>query len=692
MKTINKKWWAVLMTALATIYLFPEMIFNAELVTTAGSANASADDIHQLELFGRAISGIGVTLLILDAIKTFPLASKFKTLLLSLGIFLMVWPVVFFGQKALIDTLIIDSSTAEERQTAFLSIIVKNALAAKAVDVDGLPFDSDNPASPVSRTFLSLFGGLVYANDNVLNQIKQSKEALATAYVVNQTRDKVDNYVDQHHQLAGRLNTAYYDNYLPAYNDYKSAIVNSQERANEEWQKVEQQLTDGWAEYQKLTEAADDMATQQAAQAAPRIYKFLDTYFDGCVRNGKPNTSCRARAVKRYNQQITRLGYGEIPFQYWLIEEEVGAAENWFNTIAGAVLTGGATLAVQGLDAITGGDGGFKDKRYKYTKSEQHYKQRIAAYSKFQQQFVDKHGYPPFLNRQQFNGHEQTSRTIRAELEKSGIKLADTWTLTDRRSFDTAVVQKITSQAMSRWSKALDDKAVDLPPGLSWRQFHQHNEVLAYINRHVNGITLTRYNPEWSDEQFKRFAIEPQVRQQVDNLLSQLASSQAEFADGGSLEQQGKQSLRAVIVPPISMAISLLLVCLTLIKLPLRYLQLAISEPSKPVKAAFAAVPIVTAVLVIYVPLKLLQPGFAQQYPGAAVFLDAVETSANGFTATSLEWTLKTQPLIYPVGHGMANLVNFKQTSQVITEPLAELDEGFAKIDLSLPLDAETKE
>lgn len=678
-KASRDNWWAVLMTVLATLYLFPELIFNAELVRTVGSAGASAADIHRLELFGRAISGIGVTLLVLDAIKGFPLRSKDRTLLLSLAVFLLLWPLVFFGQKYVIDKYLIEPSSAEQRQTAFLSLVVKDALAAQAVAVEGLPFDSDNPESPVSQTFLSLFGGLVYANNNVLEQIKQSRQELATAYVVNQTQAQVPELLAQHQQLSLKLRDAYTEHYQPAYNDYKQALLDSSNVAAREWGKVTAQLDEGWHDYQTMLEKADELASQQAEQAGPRIYEFLDYYHDRCVNDGKINARCRERAESRYKKQITQLGYGYIPHEHWLIEEDVSTGENVFNSLIAGVLTGGISLAAQALSAATGGDGGFKDKRYKYTNDTALYKLRLLQLPAFQQKFVDDYGYPLGLaSRQAFLDYPETGKRVRAELRQADIRLSANWSLHDRASFDQAVLEKIARDAMQAWSDGLDEKAVALPPGLNWQQFHQHPEVLAYVNRQLSGEKLTHYNPEWSDAEFKRQVLEPKVREQAQQLLRELAAQQSAFADSGDFAERGKQSLRAVIVPPISMGLSLLLICLTLIKLPLRYLQLLIRQPSPMSQRVFRWAPVATLLAVIILPFAVLQPQFDRDYPGAASFLATVGESAHPSLAYGLEWTLRTQPVIAPLGNELSEVMYFEEKSAPLIDMLHKLDQSVA--------------
>lgn len=72
------KWLALFLFAMSLIYLIPEVIFNAKLVEVAGSSGLSDETLHITELFGRAISGIGVTLLMIDLLVSGRVAAQKK--------------------------------------------------------------------------------------------------------------------------------------------------------------------------------------------------------------------------------------------------------------------------------------------------------------------------------------------------------------------------------------------------------------------------------------------------------------------------------------------------------------------------------------------------------------------------------------------------------------------------------------
>ena len=89
-------WWKILLVVLGTLYLIPEAIFNSQLVSLLGLGTPSKENLEHLELFGRSVSGIGVTLLFADFLKG-KFVNSIPKAILSFSILLVfVWSIVFY--------------------------------------------------------------------------------------------------------------------------------------------------------------------------------------------------------------------------------------------------------------------------------------------------------------------------------------------------------------------------------------------------------------------------------------------------------------------------------------------------------------------------------------------------------------------------------------------------------------------
>lgn len=160
-KRAKPKWFAIILFVMSLCYLIPEVVFNAKLVEVAGGGSVDDQTLHLVELFGRTISGIGVTLLIADLLLKGRLVSSVPRAIMSFFLVaLVVWPTVFFGQKLLIDKFLVEPSTPQQRQEAFFASILRSSLAANVVQISGLPYDSKHATSPTEMTFLAMMGAL----------------------------------------------------------------------------------------------------------------------------------------------------------------------------------------------------------------------------------------------------------------------------------------------------------------------------------------------------------------------------------------------------------------------------------------------------------------------------------------------------------------------------------------------------
>ncbi len=180
---IKPFWWRCLLLVLATLYLLPEAIFNAQLVSLVGLGTPSAEDLEHLEIYGRAVSGVGVALLLADFLPKAMVAKVGRGIISFIALLCLVWPVVFFGQKYAIEKTLIEPSTAEQRQFATYSAALRDALAINSIKVNDLDYDPEQLHSSENLTFLALFGGLLYSDAALSDNLEQDKRKIIAAFV-----------------------------------------------------------------------------------------------------------------------------------------------------------------------------------------------------------------------------------------------------------------------------------------------------------------------------------------------------------------------------------------------------------------------------------------------------------------------------------------------------------------------------
>ncbi|MCL1065865.1 hypothetical protein L2735_03470 [Shewanella olleyana] len=673
--------WMMFMFICSVLYLFPEAVFNAALTDVAGGKNSTEDDLRAVELFGRTISGIGVTLLLADMLlKGKQVARVGRALGYFCLIAVLVWPTVFFGQKWLVDHFIIDASTPAERQQAYLSQVLRSALIEKSIQFEGIEYDPDSDHNATEKTFLSVFGGLVYADDKLVDDLKQKKRMIMEKFVRDRAMSRFDEHYSNYDDFRLNLRDKYKE-YAQGSNQYNQALNTVQSRSDEYWLDTQNQVKQGWEKYQQGTSAYEARVESRAQQIAPKMYDFFERR-NKCadMKKGSSKDRCYDRLQKGYDKEIAKYSIPYIPPDDWLIREEISTSENVGNSILTGIMTFGLFTAMQAADAVTGGDAGFKDHRMVYTNDVNHYKNVLMV--KMEPDFVkESGGYPLGINTiHEFRHHELTSLKVNKTLKQKGLSLPTTWVMADRTGFDNAVAKKVRQQADAEWRSSMKAKGYDMPPNLTWQQFQQQGDVQKRIQRQMKELYVNPTLADWNNREFKQKIIEPNISRKTTEYLNVLEAQQAEFADGGAFESTGKSALRATIVPPISMSISLALVLLTVLKLPMKAVELVqakrTSSSDAPKTKGYIKASISGAMLlaIFVVPLTLGSNQYTMKGSALNYFFEQMEKNDSASISFALRWLLVTQPIVQPIGAGIDQRMFITQGFDAISEPINQFD------------------
>ena len=669
------RYWMIALFVLSIFYLIPEIIFNAALVQVAGSADAPLHVLEAVELFGRSISGIGVTLLLADLLlRGRLLASPLRAIGSFLLLLIVVWPLVFFGQRYLVDEFIVNVSTAEQRQRAYFSQVLRTALAHNNVEIDGIPYDPDHAPTPSELTFLALFGGMVYADPKLVERLESKAPEIVQKHVAQQAYADFPHHYKRYQAFRKQLQDAYRE-YANNSNDYNSARDNAQARANTAWQEVQDQVLKGWGNYQQAVKAFDARTHARAQEITPK----LSQYFEGI---GKcTSDSCRTRWNKGYDDNLKRYDIGYVSPDYWLTEETVSKLEKFSTSLIAGVLTGGVYTLVQGIDMASGGNGGMPDKRYYFINDVDSVRQKIQ--SKMESEFSKSaKGYPYGLTSlEAFRGHTLTAQNVRRQVNKNHqLGLADSWHITDRAGFDKAVTRRVYQQTDARWKAANQERNLSLPPNLSWSEFQKHQDIQQRIKNEMGSRYYVKpMMADWNNKTFLTRVVEPNIKRETESALNSLRAQVVEFEDGGKLENASKTALRSIIVPPISMAVSLFLIISTLIKLPQRFWEIGRArQPKKTLQqkmtgiVLFKMLPLAAVILVpiLWMPNKYLDETSTVNY-----FIERVEENASAFSSGALYWVMAAQPRFHPLGETLEYQLGLMDSFYHVSPALRSLDD-----------------
>jgi hypothetical protein len=175
----------------------------------------------------------------------------------------------------------------------------------------------------------------------------------------------------------------------------------------------------------------------------------------------------------------------------------------------------------------------------------------------------EKTGYPPDLaTREEFANHYKTRGVIRGEVEKyihesMGIDnffLPESWVY-DRENLYYVIDILARQEIQRKWK----EKFGALPPGLTMEDFFVQVgvEPLPPVEKIV-----------MSENDFFKNIVLPQHKQMAVKMLDEIEAEKLLYANGQSLEEKGKDFVRALYIPIISLIVSLMVVMLTLMRGP----------------------------------------------------------------------------------------------------------------------------
>ncbi|WP_156506427.1 hypothetical protein, partial [Oleiphilus sp. HI0117] len=174
-------------------YIFSELMFNTKLLNVSGGS-FNYSDIETIEILGRALSSIGLSLVLVRTIYFFRISKGSKIFLSSLVI-IIAHPVFFLGQKEFIDYLA--KQTPDFQQQAFYNALLSKRAMLFDQDIEeNIPYLKERTDTEKKVFFSSI--GLI-KNESGVGDIygpKKSKEIIINNEAVTLANTLLNDYQD----------------------------------------------------------------------------------------------------------------------------------------------------------------------------------------------------------------------------------------------------------------------------------------------------------------------------------------------------------------------------------------------------------------------------------------------------------------------------------------------------------------
>lgn len=241
--------------------------------------------------------------------------------------------------------------------------------------------------------------------------------------------------------------------------------------------------------------------------------------------------------------------------------------------------------------------------------------------------------------------------SVRSNVQKK-VPVPNNWRPSDRATFNAVVAQRVQLEALEEFEK----KSNGVPPNLMMAQFMLNPNVQIKWRDALKISGGVRLTPNLSEKQFAATVFDDIIASDVRKLKADRMAVPQSYAEGGLRAALGRDSIRALAVPPIALFFSLIGALTHLFKCILWAVKIFSKLPSWAVLASAA----VYFGLVIIVPYQFTnrftdQPLFKKLEGDTRAHMPL---GAGYAVAGMLRWAVQMQHYFYPVNeHVRVNML-----------------------------------
>jgi hypothetical protein len=534
--------WLVVLFVIEIVYVLTEFAFNAALLNAASGLVRDDQALHRIEVAGRILSGVGLSILMYWAYFRKKLVEEsvetgLKTFAKSL---IICVPLMYVGQKIVVDSFLVNGTTGQQRQYAETLILMKTGIQNGIVKMANLEF-SKGGSDPSEMAFVSVMGAILLGVPEYATAISKNEEAIARR--VNQITSS---------ETADKTYPLYYN--------------------------ASKDIIDGYKEYSK--------------------------------------------ASKEYMSRVN---------------DAVDTSKIWSN-----------------VERST--SNGYA----KYVKARNYYQ------SMSNERFVQKFGYPKGIRSlTEFRRTLRTIELINLDLSEAGLSLDVTW-----NGQQSSFSQSLTKKGSSEWNQEMGKHGLGgISPGLTFRAFEQSGTIQEQLKEHMQSFYRDGMRVGLSKDDFTEQVIMPKNEASIRQWIEKAKNRSIDLGDGGSREEEGRQFVRALIVPPIALILSLFFSLLTLAKLPLRAVSFVDKYKGDVPWVTKARKFIMAGDLVAILSLPLAKSDSKIMKSSIFELMSKKAKDAVPLGNVGIIWLIKGEPIIYKTGQAILEQFGLDQRDAKYKSP-----------------------
>ncbi len=216
-----------IMTIVTLVYLLIEFSFNARLLDAVGGIT-SESKIHEIEVWGRCLSGFAVALAFWPWLHD----KNINTLAIAI-LSLLIMVIVYYGEKSLV-TSMVENSTPEDRYAAANLMFLQNALVTNDARIDGLAVNHEQLAAPDGKAFLATFPLMLMAVKDIDTKIKDQKITLIR-HMLDERYGGLGANFNRYITSLQHLKDSYNEDYLKGSESFARSLANTEHQQIQAW-------------------------------------------------------------------------------------------------------------------------------------------------------------------------------------------------------------------------------------------------------------------------------------------------------------------------------------------------------------------------------------------------------------------------------------------------------------------------
>jgi len=592
---IKGSFYTLFFILLNLIYLIIELSFNARILDASASFSPTTD-FGQLEIYGRTISAAGATLFAWRLLV--PCWASISLLRLTLKLFLIciiVFPLVFIGQKTLIDNLVNQSSNETRRSAEILSLL-KFGVANGFVEIDELAVDEVILQTPEGKMFITLSGVLAYNSSHMKDVLERKLDKIA-GYAIATQQSENSHQLYKNYLYVSEEVLQHYKNYQQLVVDLERRQSGSYTEAISLYQGAMNNALIRWLDYQYSLQQSNGIENISAKQVASLQYLLMTG--QQRVNSCSIDDNCYIDGLQQLQVRLARqLGFYS-PVSDWCEEYEN---------------EGRKLLCLRENTAI-------HDKVF-------YLRQLTLAVNAGLTQVYD--------SKFEFLKSMDMRSSVFSALKQQGLQVKATWTFDQHESMLKDISQQLNNNYLEEYNRAVSSHfSTQLKPRSGLSEFAGIEQMQNYFAQALGELYRQPVMLNLTLQEFEDQHVAPIYFARFTALLNKLKADEKWYDSEAPYEKSGKSSVRNLVIPAVAIAFSLIFGLLNFINLLLNLLFLLIKEQLWLRWAGFS-------LLVISVLMMPVRHDY-QIYDQPA-YLDLLsETELNyGLWANALDWVAKT--------------------------------------------------